>query len=128
MEIERIYPFTVEVVRPAESLRDSCPAAVWPKICDLDYKSYIGHWLVVGQIESEIYGTHYLAVQTGRVPMYLPRLCCRVLAIEGGVSLCPVCNGAGFLQCPLPDGLTSGDGSTTWRKDCHGCSGKGWVK
>jgi len=127
MEIERFIPFKIEIVRPPDSLRESCPIAVWPKICDLDYKSYAGTWTVVGQVESEIYGTHYLAVQPGRIPMYIPRLSCRVVSVEGGIHLCPICNGAGYLQCPLPEGLTSASGDI-WRKECYSCGGKGWIQ
>jgi len=124
MEIERLVPFKVEIVKPPESMREHCPLAVWPKICDLDYAAHAGPWTVVGVANSEMYGAHFLVVQPGRMPEYLPRLVCRALSVES-IHLCPICNGAGNLQCPLPEGLTSE--KSTWRKVCHSCGGLGWI-
>jgi len=124
MEVEGLIPFKVELVRPPDSMRELCPPPVWPKICDFDYAGHAGPWTVVGIANSDVYGAHLLLVQPGRMPEYVPRLACMVLSVESRIHLCPVCNGAGTLQCPLPAGLT---GAGTWRKDCHGCSGKGWV-
>jgi len=125
MEIERLVPFKVEIVRPPDTMREHCPPTVWPKICDLDYAAHAGPWTAVGVANSETYGAHFLLVQPGRMPEYIPRLACRVLSVEGGVHLCPICNGAGDLQCPLPEGLTGGN---PWRKECYGCKGLGWIQ
>jgi len=120
-----IIPFDVELIKPPDMMREQCPVAVWPKICDFDYAGHKGIWTVVGVMDNDIiYGTHYLVVQNGRISEYVPKVICQAVRV-GRVFTCPICGGMGYLSCPLPAGMTAE--TTSWRKDCHGCGGKGWI-
>lgn len=125
MTIDLVLPFIIKVARPPDSMREQCPVSLWPKICSMKYEDYAGVWTVVGTMSSDLWGQHFLAVQIGRTPEYLPSVVCNVIDVPlHRAQVCPVCNGMAYLLSPLPEGMTGGG---NWRQTCYGCEGKGWV-
>ena len=69
------------------------------------------------------------ACMGGAMPQSCPALypCrgCTIIHAEGKAQLCPVCGGSGTFDWGIGHDGTAV--TTSNRKTCHGCGGKGWV-